>query len=155
MEWDAEDPCIDTRTHNELLKRSQLHESDVILTITGTHGVAAVVPQNFGPANINQHSVKLAVGEEISPDYLCVFLNSDLCRPQFNRAATGSSRLALDYPAIRGLRILYPADKAEQQRIAAAAVAKMGIVTRLHQRAESVRQQVPEIPSAPDKKRLL
>jgi type I restriction enzyme M protein len=147
LEWSADDPCIDTRTHAQLLKRSQLHEGDVVLTITGTYGIAAVVPASFEPANINQHSVKLEIGEEILPDYLVVFLNSDLCRPQFDRAVTGSSRLALDYPAIRNLRILYPADKDVQQSLATAVKNKMDRVTILRHEAETVSDEIPKIPS--------
>ena len=44
--WTPEDACIDFRTHQKL-KRSQLHYEDVVLTITGSYGVAAVVPKNF------------------------------------------------------------------------------------------------------------
>jgi type I restriction enzyme S subunit len=119
----------------------------VILTITGTYGIAAVVPSGFGPANINQHSVKLEVSEEILPNYLIVFLNSYLCRPQFDRAVTGSSRLALDYPAIRNLRILYPSDKNVQQGLANAVGDKMDRVTALRREAESVKDEIPKIPS--------
>ncbi|MHC5058011.1 MAG: N-6 DNA methylase, partial [Planctomycetota bacterium] len=102
--WTEEDPCIGARTHEVLLKRSQLRAGDVVLTITGTYGIAAVVPKNFGPANINQHSVKIQVDKNrVLPNYLSVFLNSKLCRTQLDRAATGSTRLALDYPAKWGI----------------------------------------------------
>ena len=101
-----EDPCIDTKTHNGTLKRSQLRESNVVLTITGTYGNAAVVRSDLPPANINQHSVRIVVNDQITPDYLAVFLNSGLCRPQMDRAVTGSSRLALDYTAIKNLLVL-------------------------------------------------
>lgn len=150
LEWDTDDPCIDTRTHKELLKRSQLHEGNVVLTITGTYGIAAVVPPNYGPANINQHSVKLELGDQILPDYLSVFLNSNLCRTQFDRAVTGSSRLALDYPAIRNLRILYPADKDEQRNLAADVLTKMNRVAALRMEADLVSDEMPKIPNAGD-----
>lgn len=134
LEWDDDDPCIDSRTHTELLKRSQLHAGDVVLTITGTYGTAAVVPPDFGEANINQHSVKFTVGEDVLPEYLSVFLNSALCRPQFDRAVTGSTRLALDYEAIRTLRVLYPPDKEEQRAIASAVAMQL-------QRASTLRRE--------------
>ncbi len=115
LEWNPEnDPCISSRTHTELL-RSQLRESDVVFTITGSYGIAAVVPKGFPPANINQHSVKIEVNDEkVIPEYLSLFLNSSLCRPQIDRAVTGSSRPALDYKAIKKIKILYPPDKNEQ-----------------------------------------
>lgn len=141
LDWDLDDPCIDLRTHATKLKRSQLREGDVVLTITGTYGVAAVVPSGFGDANINQHSVKIEVNDEILPEYLSVFLNSRLCRPQFDRAVTGSSRPALDYEAIRNLRILYPSDKNEQQRIAT------GVMENLH-RASLLRREASALDEA-------
>ena len=138
LEWDAEiDPCIGTSTH-EVLRRSQLCEKDVVLTITGTYGIAAVVPRGFAPANINQHVVKIEVNEEIDPEYLCLFLNSDLCKSQFDRAVTGSSRLALDYPAIKALRILYPPGKREQKAFVDIATERLSRSTLLRNEADVV-----------------
>ena len=112
-----EDPCITVEIHNGLLARSQLSPGDVVYTITGTYGVAAVVPQSYGDTNINQHSVRVRVKQdEIIPEYLAAFLNSNLCRPQVDRAATGSSRLALDYDAVRQIRVLLPSTP-EQERV--------------------------------------
>ena len=145
--WNPEeDPSIDTRTHTGKLKRSQLKPNDVVLTITGTYGVAAVVPKDFGEANINQHSIRFAVQDVITPEYLAVFLNSNLCRPQLDRAATGSSRLALDYPAIRQLQILYPDDKDIQKSIADSALEKIKQSFDLQRQAEEMAQAIAEIP---------
>ena len=119
LTWNPdEDPCIDYRTHTTLLKRSMLQGGDVVLTITGTYGIAAVVPAEFGEANINQHCVRIAVNNLVTPEYLAVFLNSSLCRAQMDRAVTGSSRFALDYTAIRKLMVLLPPTKEEQNKIA-------------------------------------
>ena len=145
--WNEEDPSIDTRTHNELLSRSKLNEGDVVLTITGTYGIAAVVPKSFGPANINQHSVRIQVNDEILPEYLCIFLNSNLCRPQLDRAATGSTRLALDYPSIRNLRILFPEDKNEQKRLSDEVTAKLQQAINLHSQADLLIYSLPTIPT--------
>ncbi len=148
LEWNPDDPCIDTRTHEKALKRSQLNEDDVVLTITGTYGIAAVVPPNFGPANINQHSIKIQVNKEkIIPEYLCVFLNSALRRPQFDRAVTGSSRFALDYPAIRSLRIPSPPpppDKMEQRKIANDIIQRLTESSELRRKADAISELLPK-----------
>lgn len=109
---------IPMTVHEKDLKRSQLKPRDVLLTITGvTYGLAAVVPNHIGQANINQHVVKMEVNQnKIEPQYLSYYLNSTICKRQMDRAITGSSRPALDYRAIRGLRIAYPIDL-EVQRI--------------------------------------
>lgn len=89
----------------------------MVLTITGTYGVAAVVPDDFGEANINQHCVRMSINDKVQPEYLAAFLNSQLCKSQMDRAVTGSSRLALDYTSIRKLTILVPSDPKEQEHI--------------------------------------
>jgi type I restriction enzyme M protein len=140
-----EDPCIDTATHDTLLRRSQLAEGDVVYTITGTYGVAAVVPLGFGEANINQHSVRIRVKtDEVTPEYLSAFLNSNLSRPQVDRAVTGSSRLALDYKAIRELRILLP-PRSEQVAIASAVVQQLSQATELRTQANSLEADMAHI----------
>lgn len=104
--------------HEKMLKRSQLKPKDVILTITGSYGISAVVPDDIGEANMNQHSVKIEVNYEmVLPYYLCHFLNSDLCKTQMDRAVTGGTRPALDYSAIKSLQILYPKDIERQESI--------------------------------------
>ncbi len=141
--WTPEDACIDYHTHHKL-KRSQLHHKDVVLTITGSYGIAAIVPKNFGEANINQHSVKMTLGQDILPEYLVAFLNSKLCRPQFDRAVTGSSRLALDYPSIRNLQVLIP-QESEQKEIIRELRNKLKRAHNLQTKAISIYQELPEM----------
>lgn len=152
VEWNSEnDPCIDSKTHTVLLARSQLKPGNVVLTITGSYGIAGVVPPNFGEANINQHSVKIVVGPAIDPEYLSVFLNSTLCRPQIERAVTGSTRPALDYAAIRNLRVLYPEDIDEQSSLARVVMDKLSEASKLQQTADSLTKTLPGmLGSVPD-----
>ena len=74
-----------------------------------------------------------------------MFLNSDLCRSQFDRAVIGSSRLALDYPAIRGLRIVYPPDKTEQQRLVDVAMGRLKQATTLLREADAVSKTLSQV----------
>jgi type I restriction enzyme M protein len=112
--------------HDGDLKRSQLKPNDVLLTITGTYGVSAVVPANFGEANINQHVVKMEVDNaKIDSHYLALYLNTKLARRQFDRNVTGGTRLALDYPSIAELEVLYPSDLNKQYEIAKKVLAKV------------------------------
>jgi len=109
---------IEPRVHNGELRRSKLKPDDVLLTITGVnYGISAIVPKNIGEANINQHCVKIEVNDKILPNYLCNFLNSTLCQIQMKRVATGGTRPALSYPAIKSLEILYPENIDIQKKI--------------------------------------
>jgi restriction endonuclease S subunit len=135
------DKCvrIPPTVHETELKRSKLRPNDVLLTITGaTYGLAALVPENIGQANINQHVVKIEADiSEIGPQYLAYFLNSSICKRQIDRAVTGSSRPALDYRSIRSLRVACPAKLAEQNKIAEEITA---LRTKAHDRLSEARE---------------
>ena len=150
LDWSLEtDACIPTDIHNGQLSRSQLQPGDVVFTITGSYGNAAVVPDNFAPANINQHSVRIRVDRDrVKPEYLAAFLNSSLCRPQVDRTATGSSRPALDYRSVRQLRILVP-PLAEQDAIIKKVTAKVEDLRHLESRLSTVGDEMQSILESP------
>jgi restriction endonuclease S subunit len=99
---------INQRTHEGPLKRSQLQTGDVVFTITGRIGTVAVIPKALGKGNINQHMVRLRFKEEVLPEYFSAFFNTDFGNQQALRLTSGGSRIALDYKAIRSLRIPIP-----------------------------------------------
>ena len=95
--------------HNVLLERSQLDGGDVLMTITGRVGSAAVVRQEHLPANINQHIARLRVNiQRCRPDFLSEWLNCPAGLELSNRYVSGGTRAALDYGAIRSLRVPLP-----------------------------------------------
>ena len=89
---------------DEFLKRSKLKIKDVLLTITGAYGKAAVVYKDLVGANINQHSVKIEV-KKINPYFLATFINSKHGQLQCHKKITGVTRPALDYRAIKNFLI--------------------------------------------------
>lgn len=104
---------ITREVHDGMLKRSQLEKDDLVFTITGRIGSVALVPDNF-EGNINQHSVRFQVKSQIadiltSPRYIAAFLNSTLGRSLSIREITGGTRPALDYKALRSVKVILPA----------------------------------------------
>lgn len=100
---------IKDTVHSGDLARSQLAKDDVLVTITGRVGTAAVVPQEILPANINQHIVRLRIYQDnCLPQYLAAYLNSSIGLSLSNRSVTGGTRIALDYEAIRSLQVPLP-----------------------------------------------
>ena len=109
---------INTQTHESSLARSQLKTNDILLTITGSYGISAVVLPEHLPANINQHVARLRVDtSKIDPRYLTLFLNSQLAKIQMDRLCTGSTRSSLTYPAIKQITVLFPIELQKQTRI--------------------------------------
>lgn len=100
---------INETVDSGMLKRSQLAENDVLMTITGRVGTAAVVHSNILPANINQLIVRLRVRDnDCLPEYLAAYLNTSLGLALSNRGVSGGTRVALDYGAIRSLPVPLP-----------------------------------------------
>ena len=100
---------ITDKVHQGQLQRSQLAEDDVLMTITGRVGSAAVVRDEHLPANINQHLVRMRIDTELCrPEFLSEWLNSPAGFELSNRYVSGGTRAALDYDAIRKIRVPLP-----------------------------------------------
>ncbi|WP_157976542.1 restriction endonuclease subunit S [Parahaliea mediterranea] len=105
---------VDSETDYEL-RRSRCEKDDIVFTITGYPGTAALVTEQDLPVNINQHSVRLHIEERYPAGYVCAALNSEFVKTQVDRAAIGGTREALDYPSVRNLWIpLLPKDEIER-----------------------------------------
>jgi restriction endonuclease S subunit len=96
---------INNETHQGLLKRSQVFEDDLLVTITGRIASAAVAPKGF-IGNINQHSVVIKTRNREISEILACYLNTTIGQKLALRLATGGTRPALDYPALLSIPIL-------------------------------------------------
>jgi type I restriction enzyme, S subunit len=75
---------IDEATH-ETLKRSQFQANDLVITIAGTIGRVAIIPERVLPANTNQAVAILRVAENtVSPTFLYCLFNSSEIRNEFD-----------------------------------------------------------------------
>lgn len=107
-----------TEEKHEKLKRSALQAEDVLFTTIGHLGSAAIVPQNFGEANMNQNFVKISVDKtKVSPYYVVAYLNSRLARKQISCLLTGNIQSILTYPKIKSIKIAIPKDINIQKEI--------------------------------------
>lgn len=93
--------------HNKL-RKSQLKPNDILLTTKGTIGIATVVPENLGKANISQNLVRIVVKEYINPMFVSTFLNSEFGRIQTERGCTGNIQKYLNFQKIRAIEIPIP-----------------------------------------------
>ncbi len=95
-------------THNNLLKRSQVNENNLITKITGVGrmAVSSVAPKGF-KGNINQHLVMIKTKGYETSKILATFLNTDIGEKLAKRRSTGGTRPALDYQALKTIPIIY------------------------------------------------
>lgn len=107
---------IAPEVHAEI-KRSQLRPGDVLLTTIGSIGIAAVVDETLGEANINQNLVKMTPNPQVHPWYLALFLNSRFGRIQTERTASKSVVPIVNYARLREALVPVP-PRPVQDRIA-------------------------------------
>ena len=108
---------IDERT-NEMLKRSQIADGDVLLTIAGTIGRTAVVPKGSSQMNCNQAVAIIRPQKGIDPYYLSYWLTSDQAISQINGSKVTATISNLSLSQIKSLQIPLP-PLSEQRRLAA------------------------------------
>ncbi|MBP7496222.1 MAG: restriction endonuclease subunit S [Bacteroidales bacterium] len=97
---------INKETHNIALRRSQVFENDLLVTITGRIASSAVAPKDF-EGNINQHSVVIKTETKEISEILACYLNSSIGQQLALRLTTGGTRPALDYSALLSIPVIY------------------------------------------------
>ncbi|BAZ08872.1 hypothetical protein NIES4071_06780 [Calothrix sp. NIES-4071] len=105
LRLDLSDAAYLTPAQDAELKRSRCQAGEIILSITGYPGVAAVVLEDDLPVNINQHSVRFDVCQGWEAEYIAAALNTTFLKMQVDRLAIGGTRIALDYASISNLLI--------------------------------------------------
>lgn len=113
---DLSDVVFIAKAADEELKRSRIRHGDIIFTITGYPGNAAVATEDLLPLNINQHSVRLGLKPNVNPFFVAAFLNSGYGNFQVQQRASGATRDALNYGAVKSIKVLLP-DHNEQSYI--------------------------------------
>lgn len=102
---------ISEETH-DLLVKSKVKPNTVLLSMTGTVGIAVVAPEDIGECNSNQHIAKITleenVKEEVNPWYISAFLNSKLGQLQIQRISTGSTHSHIFLYSIKSFKIPIP-----------------------------------------------
>ncbi|MBN1236652.1 MAG: restriction endonuclease subunit S [Methanotrichaceae archaeon] len=94
-----------TEHHEKELKRTQLHEGDILITIKGRIGNAAIVEHLPGPTNINQDVALLRLKPGYNPYYVVAFLNSAAGKALVDQICTGQINPFLGLGNLSQIRI--------------------------------------------------
>jgi type I restriction enzyme, S subunit len=95
--------------------RSRVAPGDVVLSIKGTIGRAAVVPDWY-EGNISRDLARLRPGPSCLPEFLRILLLSRLGRRLLTKAVVGTTRAEVSIGVLRNMLIPVP-PLAEQRRI--------------------------------------
>jgi type I restriction enzyme S subunit len=101
------------------MTRSSLQPDDVVMTTTGTVGVAAVVPSDLTECNISQEIVRIRIVNKnlVRPQYLAAYLNRSETKTLLNRWGNGATRPRTLIRNTRKIPILIPKDLKIQDEI--------------------------------------
>jgi type I restriction enzyme S subunit len=90
------------------MQRTHIKGGDVLLNITGASiGRTTFIPNDFGPANVNQHVCIIRTDGLINPEFLSWWLNSSYIQDMIMDLQKGETREGLNYTHIRSLPIPY------------------------------------------------
>ncbi len=117
-ELDIDDILFINDETDNALKRSRIQPRDVLLSIAGTIGRTAVVPDNAPAMNCNQAVAIIRLEENVSPRYLSHWLNTGDAYRQISGSKVTGTISNLSLGCIKNLEIPLP-PIAEQRRIAA------------------------------------
>jgi len=109
---------ISEETNSEM-RHSQVKPLDILLNITGASiGRTALVPKDFGRANVNQHVCIIRLNQnKVYPYYFNIIMSSDVINQQIWFAQNGSSREGLNFVPVKELTFAIPPTIEEQREI--------------------------------------
>jgi type I restriction enzyme S subunit len=125
---------------NASLRRSQICNGDLLITITGNVG-RVILFKSSGNANINQHIARVRItAPEASRDFVYHFLTLPRCRKRFTSITTGQAYPQISLKQVREAPIPLPPTTAEQESIAEALNDADALVESLEQLLAKKRQ---------------
>ena len=89
-------------------KGATLARGDVLISIRGTYGRVAAVPDDLDGGNITQDSARIAPTKAINRQFLIHFLRSPECQIYLRRVARGVAVKGVNIGDLRELRVLLP-----------------------------------------------
>jgi type I restriction enzyme, S subunit len=106
-----------TEEINFQYRRTILQANDVVISLVGYPGEAAVVPPRYVGANISRAVGLLRVKHVLSPSFLVCYLNSPAGKRTVLKPSAGSAQVVVNLKQLNALLIPAPTP-AEQQKIA-------------------------------------
>ncbi len=103
---------------NEVLKRSQLKEKDILFSIAGALGIVTEVEKNILPANTNQALAIVRLNNDVNVSYVIKYLGSEKITNEVLKLKAGAAQPNISLSQLANFDILIPCSK-EQQKIAA------------------------------------
>jgi type I restriction enzyme S subunit len=136
-----------SKEQDDEMSGSRVQEGDVLLNITGASiGRVCVVPDEFCPANVNQHVCVIRPDASLDSDFLALYLATPQFQQFIGDTQAGATRQALTKALVEASVIPLPA-KAEQQRMVSLLKEQFAEVARARSALEAQLEAAQSLPS--------
>ncbi|WP_250866199.1 restriction endonuclease subunit S [Caballeronia sp. INSB1] len=116
---DLKESMFISQAAHAVLRRSEVRDGDILITITGNVG-RAVRLQDVGVANLNQHIARVRpVATDIDSKYVYYYVSQSSVRRRFNSITTGQAYPQISLQQVRDAKVALPPVQ-EQRAIATA-----------------------------------
>ena len=95
---------VDEETHKSI-SRYIVSTGDVLISIVGTIGLTAIVDSTLDKANLTENCVKVTNLKHITPEYLLLYLRSQLGREAITKGTVGAVQQKLPIKNIQAIPI--------------------------------------------------
>lgn len=105
-----------TEEKHEELKQSECLPGDLVISVRGTPGRAAIVPDSVKKANLNAAVVRVRLKENWiqNGEYITAFLNSPFGRRVTERIANGAVQNNINLTEVRSIPVPIPAQEVQE-----------------------------------------
>lgn len=105
---------ISAETH-EQFKKTEIYPKDLVMTVRGTIGKVAIIPEELKIANISPNLIFLRPKNLFQSVFLAVVLNSKIGQSQIERIISGSVQGTITVPDIESIKIPIPSQLFQQK----------------------------------------
>jgi len=98
--------------------RTILEEGDLVMSVRGTVGKAAVVPSEFAGSIINANLIRMQLKDKVDPYYLHAYLTSRVGQTLIERQTTKAIQSTITVPYIKAIPVWLPNKDTMQCQIA-------------------------------------
>jgi type I restriction enzyme S subunit len=93
---------------HQQFSRASLRNRDILLSIRGTYGRVAIVPEELDGGNITQDTVRIAPLSIVNTDYVALFLRSPAAQKYFEMVSKGVAVRGVNVGDIRPMEVPFP-----------------------------------------------
>lgn len=99
---------------NQVNKKVELKQGNVLLTRKGTFGIATSIKENLDYI-ISSEIFKIDLKENVNSDFIVILLNSSICQRQFDRNKIGAIMGSLSQSAVKSIKIPFPPSNVQEK----------------------------------------